>query len=170
MDDTVSLDKWTPKAIIPCVPKSEWRQKQIGGNYNQQPGLDELGKIKRYLEKNYPDHQIMDAFGLNAETLNAIKKDCYAPIDGIKFDNLSKIQREFAKIEAKLTRIFNALSFLGDNLWAPKDTVKRMLFKTLVSGKAPDEPEEPPKKKVVKPKKKPVKKAVKKEAKKLPLK
>jgi hypothetical protein len=129
--DEVSLDNWRPSAKSKTVPKSQWRQEQIDGNYNQQPGLDELKKIHMYLKKKYPDHQIMDAFGISSETLVAIKRDCYSPVDGISLDNQSKIYKKFNQLDKKIEKIIEALQLLTE-VFAPKDTVKRMAFKTLV--------------------------------------
>lgn len=133
-DDGVTLDNWKPSAKERTVPKSKWREEQNAGNFNQQPGLDELHKIHMYLKKKYPDHQIMDAFGISAETLVAIKRDCYSPVDGISLDNQSKIYKRFNQVDKKLEKIEEALQLLTE-VFKPEDTVKRMAFKTLVCKK-----------------------------------
>src|SRR6185369_10416128 len=76
-DDEVTLDNWKPTPKNDGIIQSEWRQKQIGNNFNQQPGIDELKKIDMYLKKKKSDADIMRAFGINAETLVAIKKNKY---------------------------------------------------------------------------------------------
>jgi hypothetical protein len=136
--DTVTLDNWAPSEKVSAVPKSQWRQEQNKGDFNQHPGLDELRKINKYLKKGYPDHQIMESFGITSETLVAIKRECYSPVTGISLDNQSKIYKEFARIDKKLDRVFAAFKLLSDNVFDSKDTAKRLLFKTLIS---------PPKKK-----------------------
>lgn len=132
-DKEVTLDSWTPTVKEVGVPKSEWRQKQNDGNQNQQPGIDELKKINMFLKRKYPDHQIMDAFGITSETLVAIKRECFSPVTGISLDNQSKIYKEFTSIDKKLDRVFEALKFLVDNVFSTKDSAKRMAFKTLIS-------------------------------------
>lgn len=131
--EEMTLDTWKPREKEKTIPKSEWRQQQIAGNYNQQPGLDELHKILGYLKRGYPDFQIMDAFRISSETLVAIKRDCYHPIDGISLDNLSKIYKKFQSIEKKINNYFEAMKILVDmGIFDSKDTVKKMLFKTFI--------------------------------------
>lgn len=114
------------------IHRSKWRQEKIDGHYNQQPGLDELKKIHGYLKKKFPDHQIMEVFGITSETLVAIKRDCYSPVEGISLDNQSKIYRKFDRIDKKLEKIFEAMQLLTD-VFGPCETTRRMMFKTLVA-------------------------------------
>lgn len=130
--DNITIDNWKPRAKSLCIPKSEWRKKQINGNYNSEPGIDELKKIRMYLKRKYPDYQIMDAFGINCETLVAIKKGCYGPVDGISLDNQSKIYKEFERINKKIDRFIQALRFISDNFMEGSDSAKRMAFKTII--------------------------------------
>jgi hypothetical protein len=136
--EETTIDNWKPSAVNAHVPKSEWRQKQNDGNYNQQPGIDELKKIKMFLKRKYPDHQIMDSFGIACETLVAIKKGCYDPISGISLDNQSKIYKEFNRIEKRLDKLFEAFKFLADNALADNAfdshdaSVKRMSLKEII--------------------------------------
>lgn len=130
--DEISIDNWKPEMRVASVPKSEWRKIQNDGNYNQEPGIDELKKIQMYLKRKYPDHQIMDDFGINCETLKAIKGGRYSPVDGISLDNQSKIYKEFIRIDKKINKIFDALKFLADNVFDEKDSGKRMAFKALI--------------------------------------
>lgn len=140
-EDGVTLDNWKPRDKDNNLTKSQWRQVQNGCNYNQEPGLDEIKKINMYLGKKYPDHQIMDMFGIGAETLLAIKRGCYDPIDGISLDNQSKIYKEFARIQKKLDKTIDALKFIADNGFGKDDTVKRMMLKTII-GVRKSKPEE----------------------------
>ncbi len=131
-EEEITLDNWKPSVKEIKVQKSEWRQKQNDGHNNQEPGIDDLRKINRFLKLKYPDHQIMDAFGITSETLVAIKRDCYSPVTGISLDNQSKIYKEFARIDKKLNKIFEAFKFIADNSFDGKDSAKRMAFKTLI--------------------------------------
>lgn len=128
-----TLESWKPRnKERPAVPKSEWRQQQIDGNYHQEPGIDEIKKIKMYLKKKYPDYQIMDAFGITSETLVAIKRDCYDPIDGISLDNQSKIYKEFQRIEKILSNMMNGVEYLSKH--ALQNEIHRLEFKVIISG------------------------------------
>lgn len=116
--DFVSIDEWKPtvkkeKKITP----SAWRQKQIGDDYNQQPGIDELHKIQQYIKKKYPDAEIMNAFGLRAETMKAIREDRYCPVDGIELDNLSKIYIQFQIIKKDISDLHKSTTFILDTLF-----------------------------------------------------
>jgi len=121
-EQEVTLDNWTPtkkeeKFIIP----SEWRKKSINDNHNQEPGLNDLKKINYYVKKNYPDVEIMRAFGLAAETLIAIKTNKYSPIHGISMDNLCKIQKEFLKIERSIQLLKNGMNYIAHTLFIEKE-------------------------------------------------
>lgn len=128
-DKEVTLDTWKPRPKKKSIVKSEWRQKEINGNYNQKPGLDEIRKIKDYIKKKYPDHEIMDAFGITSETLVAIKRNCYDPIDGISLDNQSKIYREFTEINDKINTLFDTLNIFLDGSLALLNGAKKSVFK-----------------------------------------
>ncbi len=131
-DVPISIDSWKPTAKKDGIPRSDWRQQQNDGDYNQQPGLDDLKKIKIYLKKKYPDYQIMDAFGISCETLVAIKRNCYHPVGGIALDDQSKLYKHFSLIDKKISRICDALKFISDNHIEKNDTIKRMELKLLV--------------------------------------
>ena len=88
-DGEESLDNWKPKAKKQELTQSEWRKNQIGDNFNQEPGLDDLDKIHSLIRKKAPDSEIMRVFGINAHTLIAIKERRYCPVDGISLNNLS---------------------------------------------------------------------------------
>jgi hypothetical protein len=85
-----------------------------------------------HLKQRKSEHEIMDAFGIDAKTLLAIKSDRYCPVDGIKLDNLSKIYKGFEHIEKRLDTMYQALNLLADNAFDENQTAKRLQFKTLV--------------------------------------
>lgn len=106
-DGEESLDNWKPKAKKQELTQSEWRKNQIGDNFNQEPGLDDLDKIHSLIRKKAPDSEIMRVFGINAHTLIAIKERRYCPVDGISLNNLSKIHAEFNKVERRADRLWD---------------------------------------------------------------
>lgn len=120
-DEEVSLDNWKPSEKKTKIVASKWRQEQIDGNYNQQPGLDELNKIHMYLKKKASDSDIMNAFGINAETLVAIKKDKYDPIDGISLDNQSKIYKECKRLEDKIESLLRGINHMAKIMFIDKE-------------------------------------------------
>jgi hypothetical protein len=122
-----TLDSWKPTEHKPVIVASKWREQQIGDNFNQQPGIDELQKIHRYLKKKASDSDIMKAFGITAETLVAIKKDKYDPVEGISLDNQSKIYREFKRLEERIESLFRGIHYIGDCLYT--DDLSQDLFK-----------------------------------------
>lgn len=132
LEDDVTLDNWRPNGKVLRVPQSEWRKSQQKGTFNHEPGIDELKKINMYLKRKYPDHEIMEAFGITSETLVAVKRNCYSPVDGILLDNQSKIYREFTRIDKKLEKFLNALKFLADNVFDENDSAKKQSFKRML--------------------------------------
>lgn len=120
MDEEVTFVNWKPSQKKPNIVQSQWRKEQIGNNYNQQPGLDGIRKIQSYLKKKVPDAEIMQAFGISAETLIAIKLDKYDPVSGISLDNQSKIYKEFKIINDKLESLTGAINFIGRALFIDK--------------------------------------------------
>jgi len=132
MDEHITLDNWKPREKLNTLIKSQWRKESNNGNYNQLPGLDEIRKIKMNIKKGKNDYEIMEVFGIDCETLIAIKKDKYHPVDGISLDNLSKIYKAFGLIEKKMTNIYQALNLLADNAFNENETSKRILFKSLI--------------------------------------
>lgn len=103
--DDLNIDNWRPSVQKKSIVQSKWRKEQIGTNFNQEPGIDELKKIHGYLNKKAPDAEIMKAFGITAETLIAIKKHKYDPVDGISLDNQSKIYKEFDSMANKIDAV-----------------------------------------------------------------
>lgn len=135
-DEFVSIDDWKPTPKSQRVPKSEWRQVQNAGNHDIQPGIDEINKIKGYVKKRLPDCQILEAFGITAETLVAIKRDKYCPLDGISLDNQSKIYNKFQEVQKSYDKIFDALAYLGEVLifagQGPLAGETPMIYKTMI--------------------------------------
>lgn len=119
-EEPVTLDNWKPTEHKPKIIASQWRQDAIGTNFNQQPGLDELNKIHMYLKKKASDSDIMKAFGINAETLVAIKKDKYDPVDGISLDNQSKIYKEFKRLEDRMDSLLRGIDYISECMFSSK--------------------------------------------------
>lgn len=119
-EEPVTLDNWKPSTEKPKIIASKWREESIGNNFNQQPGLDELNKIHMYLKKKASDADIMKAFGITADTLIAIKKDKYDPIDGISLDNQSKIYKEFKRIEDKIESLLRGINYIAEIMFIDK--------------------------------------------------
>lgn len=120
IDKDITLDNWRPSIKENKPVLSEWRKKQIGENFDQQPALDELKKINSKIEKGMSDSDIMKFFGITCDTLLAIKNDRYSPINGISLDNLGKIWSEFEKIERKINRMMNGLNYMAEIMFVNK--------------------------------------------------
>lgn len=127
--EEVSLDNWKPSLQKKGIVQSEWRKNQIGDNFNQQPGIDELKKIYSFLRKKASDAEIMRVFGINAETLVAIKKDKYSPVDGISLDNQSKIYKHFKSLEDKIAKLQKMIDVMVDTMFV--DKIAKEEFKKL---------------------------------------
>lgn len=82
-DKDITLDSFECKPKYRHVPDSEWRKDRNNESFDLLPGLDDLRKIKRYINQEYPDCEIMQVFGLNADTFLAIKYEFYCPVQGI---------------------------------------------------------------------------------------
>jgi hypothetical protein len=126
----VTLDNWKPNTMKPEIVQSEWRKNQIADNNNQQPGLDDLKKIKMFLSQKKSDAEIMKVFGITAEMLVAIKKDKYSPVDGISLDNQSKIYKEFTRLETKILLLEAAINYIAEAIFFDKDSKKEFLKAT----------------------------------------
>lgn len=127
----VSIDDWTPRVVPPRVPKSDWRAAQNNGCHDNQPGIDDINKIKMYIKKRFADAQIMDVFGITAETLVAIKNNHFCPIEGITLDNQSKIYNEFNKITKITNKLYEALAYLSDTLLL-ENTFEKASFEAMI--------------------------------------
>jgi DNA-binding Xre family transcriptional regulator len=121
----MTLDNWRPQTKKRAIIPSEWRRNQIGNNFDQQPGLDELKKIEMFLKRKTSDAEIMNAFGISAEMLIAIKKGKYCPIGGISMDNLSKIYAEFKHIHKSIEKLQRGIDYLSEVLFIEKDDLKK---------------------------------------------
>lgn len=119
-EEEVTLDNWKPSPKKEGIPLSLWRQDSIGSNFNQQPGIDELNKIHGFLKKKKSDSDIMKAFGITAETLIAIKKDKYDPVEGISLDNQSKIYKEFKHLEDRIESLLRAINHIAECMFTTK--------------------------------------------------
>lgn len=115
-DGFQSIDDWKPTPKSNRIPKSEWRQTANQGRFDNKPGMDDLRKIESFLKKKYDDYDIMETFGINAQTLIAIKTGNYDPLDGISLDNQSKIYREFKKVSSEIHKLRLALTMVADIL------------------------------------------------------
>lgn len=124
-EEEITLDNWKPKKKEIDIIFSEWRQQQIGHDFNQHPGTDEIKKIKMHLKKNVPNHKIMEAFGITAETLVAIKTGNYDPIYGISLDSLSKIQQTFEFLEKKINRLDRACEYIAKNVFVSEENKEK---------------------------------------------
>lgn len=124
-EEEMTIDKWKPKQKQRSIVQSNWRKKLIGNDFNRNPGIDDLKKIKMYLNKKYPDFEIMETFGVNADTLAAIKKNKYCPVDGISLDNLSKIHNAFDLLEKHVTKVKRGIKYLSDILFIDPDELKK---------------------------------------------
>lgn len=124
LDDGVTLDNWKPSAVKPKIVASNWRQEQIGENFNQQPGIDELKKIQMFIKKKASDADIMHAFGIRADTLIAIKEERYDPVHGISLDNQSKIYNEFKRLDDKIASLLRAINHIGRIMFIEKKEIE----------------------------------------------
>ncbi len=124
-EEEVSLDNWQPIIVRKKIVQSNWRKDQIKNNFNQQPSLDDVRKIHAYLNKETPDSEILEAFGITSETLVAIKKDKYCPVDGIKFDTLTKIYKHFDFLERKLKYLSRANKYISKLIFMDETSLKK---------------------------------------------
>lgn len=133
--EEITLDSWKPtkKNSTPMIVQSEWRKNHIGDNHNQQPGLDEIKKIMSFLKKKVNDSDIMKSFGVTAETLVAIKRGKYDPIDGISLDNQSKIYKKFSDISEEISLLKKSIDFIASVLFTDKEAKK--LYKEALNKK-----------------------------------
>jgi hypothetical protein len=136
LDDEVTLDTWKPSTPEKKLIPSKWRQEQMGNNYNQDVGGDELKKIKSALNKKFPDHEIMQAYGISAQTLVDIKEGRINPHAGItrgtlntvnEFDEINSILKKISAVQARLYGINCAFRELAKILYGDKDQQKEFL-------------------------------------------
>lgn len=125
----IKIDDWKPREKSDELIQSEWRKKQIGSNFNQTPGLDDLKKINSCIKNKKSDYEIMRTFGINAKVLLAIKDKRYCPVEGMSLDNLSKINNEFEELGKKIDNITEKLKDYLDILVTkllPKENLEKM--------------------------------------------
>ena len=101
-EEEVSIWDWKPTEKKERIIQSQWRKEHIGDNFNQHVDIDDLRKIERYISRKLPDFEIMQNFGINAQTLVAIKEKRYCPFEGIENSNLSKITDQFTKLKVAI--------------------------------------------------------------------
>lgn len=80
----------------------------------------------------------MRVFGINAETLVAIKKGRYCPVEGIALDNLSKIHAEFNRLDNALTKVRRGIEYLAETLFIDKKDLQD--FKNYCDKKMKEKP------------------------------
>ncbi len=120
-EEPESLDNWKPSLKKKAIVQSEWRKNQIGDNFNQQPGIDELKKIYMFLNKKASDAEIMQTFGITAEMLVAIKKEKYDPVDGISLDSQSKIYKEFENLGKQISKLRRMIDEMVNIMFPDKE-------------------------------------------------
>ena len=82
-----------------------------------------------HLKKKISDAEIMKAFGITAETLVAIKRHKYDPIDGISLDNQSKIYKQFSSLQEQIESQMRGLNHLADIIFRFVDKKEKEEFK-----------------------------------------
>lgn len=131
-EEELSIDTWKPKTHKKPIVQSEWRKNRIGKDFNQLPDLDDLRKIYMFMKKKVSDAEIMQTFGITAETLVSIKEDRYHPVDGMELSNLSKIYKEFDRLEEKIDKVWRGVKFIADTMFVDdegKEAFKKSLKK-----------------------------------------
>lgn len=116
-----TIDTWKPKNHKKAIVQSEWRKNKIGKDFNQMPDLDDLRKIYMFMKKKVSDAEIMQTFGITAETLVSIKEDRYHPVDGIELSHLSKIYKEFDRLEEKIDKVMRGLKYIADIMFVDEE-------------------------------------------------
>lgn len=116
-NDELTLDNWNPSSKQKKMIQPQWRKDQIGTNFNQQPGLDDVKKIKIFVKKKIPDFEIMHYFGINSETLAAIKQGKYCPAEGILINDLETMGKELKRINEILIKARRANDYIAQVLF-----------------------------------------------------
>ena len=135
MENEITLDNWKPKPKEYTLIPSKWRQEQNSNNFNQEVGRDEIKKIQSALRKKYPDHEIMKAFGINAQTLVGIKDGSIKAEEGktrghismSEFNEIEDVLKTIKKIESKFFGINCAFRELAKILYGDKEQQKLFL-------------------------------------------
>lgn len=121
MEENITLENWQPTLQKSQLIPSKWRLKIVKNNPNQHPDKNELLKIRRYIKRRVSDCEIMTAFGLSAETMIAIKKNNYDPIEGVGMDSQYKIIREFKEINFKIEALYRGMHFIASKIFTEKE-------------------------------------------------
>jgi hypothetical protein len=137
-DENTSIDDWKPRKKYKGLCMSEWRELQNNGDFDRNPSLDDLRKIKSHLNKNCPDADILKMYGINAETLIAIKRNYFCPVDGIKNDFETKFFNKYKYLEESIRKIKNSLDFLGDHIFEDEKIRKNFRKKAGIIYRSPE--------------------------------
>lgn len=125
-----SIEDWRPSVIKRrTVPISAWRQAQIAGNYNQKVGARDLKKIQGFIKRGAPEFEILESFGISAETLIAIKKNRYEAGTGIVDDRVEFVLEDIKPLLKKAHKYRKALDSIAVNLFPNhKDFAEATLY------------------------------------------
>lgn len=126
-EEEITLDNWKPTHQQPKIIQSKWRKEQIGENLNQEPSLDDIKKISFYIKKKIPDVEIMQTFGINSDTLVAIKRHRYSPTEGISYDTFCEIPFGFARIEDEVSYLRRGLEYISKVLFIQEEDKKMFI-------------------------------------------
>lgn len=131
-DMDVTIDNWKPEFREKKIIQSEWRKQQNNNDFNQSVGRDELKKIKFAIKNKYADHEIMKTYGINAETLIAVKENKINPELGImrgklEEDETYKLIKKVNKLQGALYGINYALKELAKILFSEKEQQQEFL-------------------------------------------
>ena len=130
MSDEISMDDWKPNIPEKKLIQSKWRKETIGDNYNQDVGLDELRKINVAIKKKFPDHEILKAYGITAETLVRIKEGKLNPETGNtrgkldmdnNFDEMLAMRKKISVLQTRIYGITSTFKELAKILYQDKD-------------------------------------------------
>jgi hypothetical protein len=146
-EEEISIDDWKPreKSSIPKLVQSEWRRKLIGNDFNQEPDIDDVKKIKMYIKKKCSDAEIMATFGISADVLIAIKKNRYDPGDGIRADYIDKIYKVLKEQAAINKQTSKALEFISGAIFNTSEQIKA--YKEHLKGRQGKKAKKPPQEK-----------------------
>jgi hypothetical protein len=134
--EEITLDNWKPNPPNKKLIQSEWRKNQIGENYNQEVFRDDLKKIQTAIQKKFPDHEIMQTYGINAQTLVDIKERRINPGNGIikgslctgsDVSDFGSIKKTISAIQTRLYGIGCAFRELAKILFEDKETQEEFL-------------------------------------------
>lgn len=146
MDMEATLDNWKPNFPEKKLVQSDWRKQQNKNDFNQEVGRDELKKIKLAIKNKFPDHEIMQTYGISAETLVRVKENKINPELGemrgtLNYDSESKdinaLFKKVNKLQDSLYGIKYALKELSKILFSEEEYQKEFLK---LMNKKPEKP------------------------------